>query len=32
MTEIRKELAAQTERKNAVRAYIQAPQPQLLVQ
>lgn len=32
MTEIRKELANQTERKNAMKAYIQAPQPQLLVQ
>ncbi|HKP94153.1 MAG TPA: hypothetical protein VJ385_00210 [Fibrobacteria bacterium] len=32
MAEIRKELAGQTERKNAVKAYIKAPQPQLLVQ
>jgi hypothetical protein len=32
MAEIRRELADQTERKNAVKAYLRAPQPQLLVQ
>ena len=32
MAEIRKELAGQTERKNAVKAYLKAPQPQLFVQ
>jgi hypothetical protein len=31
MAEIRRELAAQTERKNAVKAYIKAPQPQMMV-
>jgi hypothetical protein len=30
MGEIRKDLAAQTERKNAAKAYLQAPQPQML--
>src|SRR3954469_25614844 len=30
MAEIRKNLASQTERKNAAKAYIQAPQPQML--
>lgn len=29
MAEIRKELAGHTERKNAVKAYLQAPQPQM---
>jgi hypothetical protein len=32
MTDLRKELASHTERKNAVRAYIQAPRSHLLVQ
>jgi hypothetical protein len=32
MSEIRRELADHTDRKNAVKAYIRAPQPQLLVQ
>ncbi len=32
MTEIRKELAAQTERKNAVKAYIKAPRPRMMTQ
>jgi hypothetical protein len=31
MAEIRKELAAHTERKNAAKAYIQAPQPHMAV-
>lgn len=30
MAEIRKELAVQTERKNAAKAYIQAPHPQMM--
>lgn len=30
MAEIRKDLASQTERKNAAKAYLQAPQPQML--
>jgi hypothetical protein len=32
MSEIRRELAGQTERKNAMKAYIKAPQPQLIIQ
>jgi hypothetical protein len=32
MTELRKDLASHTERKNAVRAYIRAPRPQVLAQ
>lgn len=32
MSEIRKELASQTERKNAVKAYIRAPRPSLIMQ